>query len=36
LAEWQGNGTLDVTVRITDEVTGQQVERLLSFDLIEQ
>jgi GWxTD domain-containing protein len=35
LADWEGEGTLDVTVRITDEVTGQQVERTLSFQLVD-
>ncbi|HMB92296.1 MAG TPA: GWxTD domain-containing protein [Rhodothermales bacterium] len=35
LADWQGEGTLDVTVRVTDEVTNQQVERTLAFRLVD-
>ncbi len=32
LSEWNGDGRLQVTVRITDERTGQQVERDVSFN----
>lgn len=31
LSEWEGNGRIAITVRVTDEQTGQQVERAVSF-----
>ncbi len=36
LTAWQGSGPLDVVVRVTDSVTGRQVERALSFTLVER
>lgn len=35
LSEWQDeqSGTLTITVRVTDEVTGQQVERSIDFEV---
>ncbi len=35
-AEWKGKGELEITLRITDEVTGQQVERTLLFKLVKK
>lgn len=35
LAAWDGTGALQVTIRVTDETTGQQVERSLDFNLVE-
>lgn len=35
LSETGGEGALKVTVRVTDEVSGQQVERSIDFDYIE-
>ncbi|MFQ5571487.1 MAG: GWxTD domain-containing protein, partial [Rhodothermales bacterium] len=35
-SEWKGKGDLEVTVRITDGVTGRQVERTLAFTLTKQ
>lgn len=32
-SEWNATGTLQVTVRITDEVSGQQAKRSLAFEL---
>jgi len=34
LSELDAAGELDVTVRVTDEVTGRQVERTLPFTLV--
>jgi hypothetical protein len=34
--EWEGRGALEVTVRVTDRVTGQHVERTLSLTLAEE
>jgi hypothetical protein len=34
MAAWEGTGTLDITVRITDMVTRRQVERSLPFTLM--
>ncbi|WP_456424843.1 GWxTD domain-containing protein [Rhodocaloribacter sp.] len=31
LSDWTGNGELEVRVRVTDETTGQNVERTLNF-----
>lgn len=33
LAPWRGTGALQVTVQVTDETTGRQVERSIHFDL---
>ncbi|MFQ5570502.1 MAG: GWxTD domain-containing protein [Rhodothermales bacterium] len=33
LSEWEGDGDLRITVRITDQTTGQQVERSLQFTM---
>ncbi len=33
LSPWHGEGRLDVTVRVTDETTGQQIERSLAFEV---
>lgn len=35
LSAWEGKGALDVRVRVTDEVSGRQVERALRFELSE-
>ena len=36
LSAWGGSGALTVTVRVTDVVTGQQIERSLPFQLIKE
>ncbi len=36
LSFWEGEGVLDVRVRVTDEVSGQRVERTLRFALSEK
>ena len=33
LSEWSGSGPLAITMRVTDETTGQRVERTLDFEL---
>jgi|GEM_PF-877411 len=33
LSEWRGDGDIDITVTVTDEVTQQQVSRSLSYTL---
>lgn len=33
LSAWTGEGQLNVTVRVTDETTGQQIERSLAFEM---
>ena len=35
LSEWSGSGPLTITVRVSDETTGQRVERTLDFELEE-
>ena len=29
--DWEGEGSLTITVRVTDETTGQQIERAIEF-----
>ena len=36
LSEWSGTGPLALTMRVTDETTGQRVERTLEFELEEE
>ncbi|WP_457653682.1 GWxTD domain-containing protein [Rhodocaloribacter sp.] len=36
LSAWEGEGVLDVRVRVTDEVSGRRVERALRFALSEE
>ncbi len=36
LSAWEGEGVLDVRVRVTDEVSGRRVERTLRFALSEE
>ena len=33
LSAWQGEGQLGITVRVTDETTGQQIERSVAFEV---
>jgi hypothetical protein len=33
LSEWEGQGELDVQVRVKDETTGQEISRILSFTM---
>lgn len=33
LSEWEGDGAMEVVVRVTDQHTGQQVERILGFEM---
>ncbi|MEZ4700709.1 MAG: GWxTD domain-containing protein [Rhodothermales bacterium] len=33
LSDWRGRGTVDIVVRVTDDVTGQSVSRSLSYEL---
>jgi hypothetical protein len=33
LSEWEGQGTLEIRVRVTDETTGQQITRTLPFKM---
>ncbi|NBC18267.1 MAG: GWxTD domain-containing protein [Bacteroidetes bacterium] len=35
LSDWDGEGDLTVTLRVTDETTGAQVERSIDFELVE-
>lgn len=35
LDEFDGEGTLDITVTVTDEVTGQQTERSIDFEVVQ-
>ena len=35
LSEWSGSGPLAITTRVTDQTTGQRVERTLDFELEE-
>ncbi|HMB89764.1 MAG TPA: hypothetical protein VKP65_02890, partial [Rhodothermales bacterium] len=35
LSAWEGTGEVEVTVRVTDTVTGQQAARSLFFELVE-
>jgi GWxTD domain-containing protein len=35
LGDWDGEGDLTVTLRVTDETTGAQVERSIDFELVE-
>lgn len=35
-ADWDGRGDLDVVVRVTDRVTGRQVERAMSLTLVKK
>ena len=36
LSEWRGQGDIDITVTVTDEITKQKVSRSLSYTLTEQ
>jgi hypothetical protein len=36
LSAWEGTGEVEVTIRVTDTVSGQQVARSLFFELVEE
>ena len=35
-SEWEGRGALDITVRVTDRVTGRRVERTMPMTLVKE
>ncbi len=35
LSDWDAGGLIDIVVHITDDISGQQVDRLLSFELMD-
>ncbi len=35
-AQWEGRGALEITVRVTDRVTGRQVERMIPMRLVKE
>ncbi len=34
--DWEGRGALEITVRVTDRVTGRQVERAIPMKLVKE
>ena len=34
--DWEGRGALEITVRVTDRVTGRQVERAIPMTLVKE